>query len=33
MEFAVALILIAVGLMLERGQRVARPVRVRTTRR
>ena len=33
MEFAIALILLAVGVMLERGRRVTRPVRVHTTRR
>ncbi len=33
MEFAIALILLAVGVMLERGRHAARPVRVHTTRR
>jgi hypothetical protein len=33
MEIAVALIILAVGLMLERGQRRTQPVRVRATRR
>ncbi len=33
MELAIALILLVVGVMLERGRHVARPVRVHTTRR
>ena len=33
MEFAIAIIVLAVGLMLEHGTRAAQPVRVRTSRR
>lgn len=33
MEIAIALIVLAVGVMLERGERRARPVPIRDTRR